>query len=84
MSGGQEQWSGDEVGKPEMTLGTRAMNLDTCCPEYQWHGPMLGLPGSRSLRRQDRSAVFGLLGESSDRYRNSNGSKPTNQEANPL
>lgn len=33
--------------------GTRAMNLDTCYAEDQWHGLLLGLPGSRSWGQRD-------------------------------
>ena len=76
--------SGGEAGKSETTLGTRAMNLDTCCPEYQWPGLMPSLPGSRSLGGRDSNAALGLLGESSDGYQKSPGRKPTNQETDPL
>lgn len=63
--------------------GTRAMNLDTCYAEDQWHGLLLGLPGSRSWGQRDSSAVLVLWGKGPDYYQKSTGYKPTNQETNP-
>lgn len=64
-----------------MAPGTRAMNVDTCCPGYEGHGLPLGLPGSQSPGLHS-SAELGALGKSSELCRKSTGWKPANQETN--